>query len=268
MAEDLIIERPMTLVEPPKRERRRFVHARKFMLAYAALALLALGAVGLLYMGMTAEREEAQQWDAWAPTGEGEAGLWDIAREVASRYADGQAQTPFSALPGPPVARVRSGTTGETEQIPLDAVLITGANADQVRLDTAVTYSICGRGQNCQITAENLQREYRASLNGALELALYTFKFEEDVESVLFFMPPVPAPPAEAGEDGLLDTAIFIQRKDVQGRLDAPLKETPLDRSGDIDTGLLRFMRERLYTFTFDASSQGASLLRLTPYGS
>ena len=268
MAEDLTIRRPMTMPHGQQPERRRLVHARRFAIAYALLALALVGAGALLFAAVRAEPSAAKQWSTWAPENEGEAGLWQIAGRVASRYSDGSSRLPFQALPGPPTARIRSDTTGATEQIPLDAVIITGRNADAVRLNTAVAFSVCGRGPNCALQPKAIQREFGTVLNGVLELALYTFKNEEDVESILFFMPPVPAPKEEAGEDGLLDTVVFVQRKDVQRELDEPLSATPLNTSGAIGSSVLRIIRPRLYTFTYDASTQGASLLRLTPYGS
>ena len=270
MAEDLTVRRPMTFEQAPPQQpkRRRFVHARRFAIAYLLLALVIALAFGLLAAGLTASSSTDKQWSSWQPSDTGEARLWEIAGRVASRYNDGTARLPFQALPGPPAARVRSGTGGETEQIPLDAAVITGRNADAVRLNTAIAYSICGRAQNCALNPESAQREFGTVLNGVLELGLYTFKYEEDVQSIVFFLPSVPAPADEAGDDGLLDTAVFLQRDDVERELDKPLAETPLHTNGRIGESVLRIIRPHLYTFTFDASSQGASLLRLTPYGS
>jgi hypothetical protein len=270
VAEDLTVDRPrpMALPEPPKPERRGFIHARRFAFAYLLLVIaLGVGAA-LLVAALQMETEGDRQWSTWQPTAEdGTAQLEEIARHVAARYDDGGDRLPFQAIPGPPQARVRSGTDGAAEEIPLDAAVITGRESDAVRLNTAVAYSVCGRGQNCQLTPEAVQREFGAALNGVLELALYTFKYIDDVESLVFFMPPVPATGEEAGDDGLIDTVVFVRKDDLEEQLGEPLSATTIDTSGEIGSDVLDLIRPRLYTFSYDATSQGASLLRLTPYG-
>ena len=63
---------------------------------------------------------------------------------------------------------------------------------------TTCPAAICGRGRNCGVVGDAVQREFGAVLNGTLELALYTFKYVDGVESLLFFMPSIPAPEEEA----------------------------------------------------------------------
>lgn len=271
MAEDLTVERPrpMALPEPPKRQPRGFVHARRFAVAYALLALALAGAGGLLYAALQLETEADRRWSAWEPTAEdGPDRLAEIARHVAARYADGAERLPFQAIPGPPQARVRTNAEGAaTEEIPLDAAVITGRESDVVRLNTAVAYSLCGRGRNCGVVGDAVQREFGAVLNGTLELALYTFKYVDGVESLLFFMPSIPAPEEEAGEDGVIDTVVLLRRDDLAEQLDRPFDASKLSTRGEIGPTVLEEIRPHLYTYEYDATSQGASLLRLTPYG-
>ena len=269
MAEDLTVRRPMTLEQGQPPRRRGFVHARRFAIAYALLALALAGAAAMLYAAFQVEAEESRQWSTWQPSSEeGEARLHEIANHVAARYSDGAQQLPFQAVPGPPQARVRSGPNAEAEEIPLDVAAVSGRNADVVRLNTAVSYGICGRGVNCALNADAVQREFGITLNGVLELALYTFKYLPEIESALFFLPPVPAPAEEAGGDGFVDTAVFIQREHLEAELEKPLGATPLLTSGEIGTSVRRLVRPHLYEFSYDATAQGTSLLRLTPYGS
>ena len=53
----------------------------------------------------------------------------------------------------------------------------------------------------------------------ALELALYTFKYVNGVESVAIFLPPPPGPDAQA-------SAVFLKRGDVKPLLSRPLSKT------------------------------------------
>jgi hypothetical protein len=259
----------MTLDHGHPPERRRFVHARRFAIAYALLALALAAAGALLYAAFEVESERDERWSTWAPAQEeGIFRLREIARHVAMRYSDGAQRLPFQPVPGPPQARVRSGAGGEAEEIPLDFAVVTGRSSDAVPLNTAVSYGICGRGQNCALTADAVQREFGVTMNGVLELALYTFKYVPDIESALFFLPPIPGAGEEAGSDGLLDTVVFLERKDLDEQLDKPITATPLHTSGAIGTSVRQLIRPHLYTYSYDATGQGTSLLRLTPYGS
>jgi hypothetical protein len=270
MAEDLTVRTPAAATRAP-RERRRRPHLRRFAIAYAALALItAAAALGLLYVWQL-ERPQARAWSQWQPTQEGEARLWEISAFVMGRYANNSTTLPLQALPGPPGVRLRAA--GSVERVPLDGVVVSaGPTAGAAALDNSVMYVLCGRGNACAMHRDDVtSEEFGVVLQrAALELALYTFKYIEEIESVLFFLPPVDAGVDAQGQPQRLETAVFVKREDVSVNLDNPLAETlpgdVHDTRGAAARNVLRIVLPRLYTFTVENTTQGGTLLMLTPY--
>jgi hypothetical protein len=89
-------------------------------------------------------------------------------------------------------------------------------NAD----DTAV-YILCGMTPNTCAINEGSPSVARGTVlrREALELALYTFRYNKPIDNILIFFPPLP------GEKTLSRT-LFFSRDDLSGSLDHPLRET------------------------------------------
>ena len=102
----------------------------------------------------------------------------------------------------------------------------------------------------------------------ALELALYTFKYVDGVDSVTVFLPP----PAGTGTTQSPATAVLLEKGDIGPEISKPLSQTlaPLTPSvGTIKAGELqtlnRITRSRLYQFQYTQAQDLSAVLVLDP---
>jgi hypothetical protein len=276
MAEDLSVVRPTT-AERPARARR--VHARKFALAYAALALVGAGAILALLWAVGLDRTEDRAWSTWEPTAEGEARLWEIADHVGATYVDVDGRPIVQLLAAPPY--ISQVTDEGVTRISIDGVIVSGRASDRsdaragvFQAGSAFMYILCSTGENCALTpAQNrsdtlgllLQREI-------LELALYTFKYNDDVDQLLFFLPPFTTLDRTGRRPEQVKTVVYLERDDVRAALASPLDETLPGSAGRVTdardrAAVLSFVRPKLFTFAPEQGPQGLTLLTLTPYG-
>ena len=99
----------------------------------------------------------------------------------------------------------------------------------------AWAYVLCGFGTNCAISGGKPSVErYDLLRREALELALYTFKYNHSIQSVLAYMPPAKAANASGQATPSL---IFLRRGDVKQALDQPLKTTLLPPKTNLKPG-------------------------------
>ena len=86
-------------------------------------------------------------------------------------------------------------------------------------------YNLCGVGQKCSI-AEGQPSEERARLlrREALELALYTFKYVDDVDSVITLLPVNLGDPSDGG--GRHEHGALPGEEELLRQLQAPLDRT------------------------------------------
>ena len=93
-------------------------------------------------------------------------------------------------------------STGKKEENEIDVVPATHS----------FQYILCGLGANCSIKGGTASTARHALLRReALELALYTFKYVHDIDSVSVFLPPRPDGASSA-------TSVFLKRSDVEKR--------------------------------------------------
>lgn len=274
MAEDLSIVRP-TVGERPLRARR--AHARKFAIAYVGLALIVVGAVGGLVWALGLDQKDERAWSDWRPAGEGEQRLWQITDHVGAEYTDVGGRPIVQLLVSPPY--VTQATEQGVTRIAVDGVIVKGRASDRSDARAGVfasgrafMYTLCSTGGNCALTPEQntsqtlglmLQREI-------LELALYTFKYNE-VEQILLFLPPFRTLDAE-GQPQQAKTVVYLERDDLRAALASPLDETLPGSPGQaVDSrdraAVLSYIRPKLFTFEPEQGPQGLTLLTLTPFG-
>jgi hypothetical protein len=267
---------PAGALEPAARARRR-TPVRKFWLAYAALAVVAAGAIGGLVWTMGLEREEERAWSTWQPTAEVESRLWQIADYVRPRYVGPDGQPIVRLLVAPPY--ISDVTEQGITRIAIDGVIVkyrasdrSDARAGVFQSGTAFMYILCSTGGNCALTDQQnqspslglvLQRE-------VLELALYTFKYAPDVEQLLFFLPPFQTVGA-SGRPEEVKVAAYLERDDLRAALASPINETLPGSPSQIEKedrdAVQAFVRPKLFTFEPEQGPQGVTLLTLTPYG-
>jgi hypothetical protein len=131
---------------------------------------------------------------------------------------------------------------------------------------------LCGFGDRCSISeGQPSTQRYDLLRREALELSLYTFKYNSDIQSVLTFMPPGKALNANSAPTTSL---IFLRRDDVKSALDSPLKETlPPPKThlkpGQMSATQLGVVRRltdgHVYNYGFEPLQDGSAAIVLTP---
>jgi len=259
----------------PRQERaRRSGYRRRFGLIYGALALIGGIAIGALVVLLgRPDVVPTPAWSAWEPNGSSNARIKQIADHVAKEYRF-QGEQMVVALGGPPSVAAGGGSDGSSP-IAISAIAVrpdtsTGqAEESDIKIVDAsksMQFVLCGLGDGCALS-QGPPTEARHTLlrRQALELALYTFKYIDGVDSVTVFLPPPPGGQSPA-------TAVFLERKDISPELSKPLAQTlsPLTPSvGTIKAEELqtlnRITRARLYQFQYTQAQDLSAVLVLDP---
>ena len=210
---------------PDRRERaRRSSYRFRFGIIYVLLAAVVGAGVGtFIVLAMRPAPEKEAAWSTWRPEGRVNAYPTEIAQHVGTRYRLQSGKQLVGVLAG----------RAEIQNLPLRAVVIQHDATNPTKRDdlevipigNSVMYSLCGAGQKCSV-AEGQPSAGRARLlrREALELALYTFKYVDDVDSVIALMPFNLGKPETEEDD--TSTVVFMQKKDFQRQLEAPLDQT------------------------------------------
>jgi hypothetical protein len=264
-----------TTNDSPREERARLSgYRRRFALVYLALALIAgVGIGALIVLVSRPDAAPDPVWSAWEPNGSETARVRQIADHVAKGYRTPAGEQLVVALGGPPT--VTAGGDTSTSPIPIRAIAVrpdtsTGqAEEDDIEIHDATNsmqFVLCGLGEGCAID-EGAPSQARHSLlrREALELALYTFKYVDGVDSVTVFLPPPPGGESPA-------TAVFLRRGDVRTELAKPLRRTispgapPLGKipAAELQT-LNRITLPRLYQFEYTQAQDLSAVLVLDP---
>jgi hypothetical protein len=271
MAEDVTSTSEPPLV-PTRRDRARQTSYRfRFGILYAALAAVVGAGVGsFIVLATRPAPPEAAAWSSWEPSGSRVARLRQIADRIPKAYTqeNGEQLTVSQA----------SQLAVPTEQgdVPVMSIFVrpdtSRGLAEESDIDAydgadVVSYGLCGLGTSaqCAVTEGTPSAERFTLLQRqALELSLYTFKYVDDVDSVLVFMPPTPT--------GDSNGTIFLRRDDVADELRRPLSQLLPSRAprvgalGEIERGnILRLTRPRTYAVQFQAASDGRPIVVLTP---
>jgi hypothetical protein len=269
VAEDVTpaAEAPLVRARDVRSARARATSYRfRFGVIYVVLAGLVGAGIGTFVVLATRPAPpEAASWSAWEPNGSSEASAKQIASHVSQGYHLPSGHQLAVALVGPPEVQdvkvraiaVRPDTSrGQAEEDDIDVV----------GTDRSVMYILCGLGEACSIP-EGKASEQRHQLlrREALELSLYSFKYLDDVDSVVVFLPP--APGAKTG------TSVFLRKGEVSDELRHPLNETLLRPEpptlGKIDTielgNIDRLTRPRVFQYEFQQAQEGSAILVLTP---
>ena len=259
----------------PRDERARLTgYRRRFAFIYLALALIAgVGLGALIVLVSRPDSAPEPVWSAWVPNGSETARVRQIADHVAKGYRNPEGEQLVVALAGPPTVTAGGGET-TTSPIPIRAIAVrpdtsTGqAEEDDIEIHDAsnsMQFSLCGLGEGCSIDGQPSQARHTLLRREALELALYTFKYVDGVDSVTVFLPPPPGGESPA-------TAVFLRRGDVKGELAKPLRRTfspgapPLGEipAGELQT-LNRITLPRLYNFEYTQAQDLSAVLVLDP---
>jgi hypothetical protein len=255
------------VAEPAEaKQKRRFPHRGRFLVAYAALGVI--GGVALV-AGATLLDESSNPlrpsaapeptWSRWYPTAEGLGRANQIAQHVGRRYRMEN---------GDQLVGVRAGPLSvQNLRVVAIALRPEGEDGDISYIDAqeSVAYVLCGLGDNCSIPkGKPTPARERLLRREALELALYTFQYME-VESVVAFLPPRP------DADPLW--SFLFQRGSYEEQLSQPLRYTIPEAPPPQPEEMTPIEIQRVdqlteparYRFQFSQQQDGAVLLVLDP---
>jgi hypothetical protein len=241
---------------------RRPRYGGRFALAYFVLAVVVGAAVGTTIILVNRSGSDVErQWSRWRPTGDAATRTLQIAQHVSRRYrlASGR-QRLVNVVPGPPT------TNAVVSAIAVQALGAGLGSASSVfDASRSRMYLLCGSGPNCSLGSGPATLQRGRLLRGeALELALYTFKYVQGVDSVVTFLP---------GRPGTRPSfALFFLRESLEPLLDRPLQETlPSARTLVPSAAPARMARvdrltvAHLFRFQVRESQDGNAAVVLTP---
>ena len=248
----------------------------RFTAIYIGLAVIGGIGVGAFVVALarpSAPPEPA--WSAFEPNGSALAVTRQIANRVTRSYRSRGNQL-VAAFAGPPTVGAQ-GTEGASE-VPVRVIAVrpdtsTGqAEETEVAVeDAAKSYQfvLCGLGRGCSIPDGVTSPEREALLRReALELALYTLKYVESLDSVTIFLPPR----ATGADTFAAANVLFLRRRELRTELGKPLRSTldpvtPVEGALDVAEldAINRLTLSRLYSYEYQQAPDLSAVLMLSP---
>jgi hypothetical protein len=196
-----------------------------------AIATLAIGAA--VYVG-TGSNGAPDGWSSWRP--ESDDGV-DAAQEIADHVA-----AKYRLANGDQIVGVKGGPL-EVLDIPLEVALRTAPQGGDIDFidGNGLMYTLNGLGPKGTVAGTPSNERGLLLRREALELALYTFRYVEDVDLVVALLPPRKMTPKEekdvAAALAMGDTtrakrlepptpALFYRPGDLEPQLEIPLSAT------------------------------------------
>ena len=239
---------------------------RRFSLAYLALAaVLGVGVGTFVVLVERPAPKPPPPWSAWQPTdSDRTARQQQIANHVAARYQLSGGKKLVKVLVRNPTAQpnpIRDVAIART----LDPTQRSDVLGVVDSTKTAM-YIMCGDGPKCSIKEGKPSVARGAVLRReALELALYSFRYLDNTDSVVAFFPP------RKGED--LTHVYFFSKSEFSDQLHLPLQRT-LPQSKALLPGRLTARERRLvdsltvprqFRFALRRERDGGNVLVLAP---
>jgi hypothetical protein len=203
-------------------------HAAKFQFilgALLAVGIVGLAALGLLLADNSSDNEASgPAWSAWKPNDSGVEGAQQIADHVAPGYkiSNGEQMAAVTAKPL------------EAQDTKLRVALRRrGDDGGKITLydGGSVLFEFCGLADRCAIKGTPSKSRALLLRREALEIALYSFRYLNDVDQVVMFMPPsfldVPTKTSKKPVRVPLENqALLFRRDDFKSTIAAPLERT------------------------------------------
>jgi hypothetical protein len=207
-------------------------HAHKFRAVTGGLVGFAVATVvvAIAILSGSNKAGSASAWSQWKPPDSGS----QAPREIADHLA------PFYRISSVDQLAVVTIVNLSDPANPLNVAVRPDANSSTVSVvpGTTVAFNLCGLGPNCAISAGQPSPDRLLLLRReALELALYTFRYDSRADNVVAILPPghttptstlsakPPAGNAPAASKPLSVGLLFL-RQELQPWLDRPLSET------------------------------------------
>lgn len=197
-------------------------HAPRFQLLLGAFGALGVAAAAIaVTLALAPKPKPSPPWSSWRPSGDVDVAV-QIAQHVAPEYQ-------LSA------GHLLVNVTGGPQEIGGQPVVVAlrPSGAEPIRLEeNGVFFQLCGTGPNCSIPGKaSFQRGLLVSRE-ALELALYTFHYDDTTNQVIVTFPPAPT----AGKSAKGSSSSTASSSAVEG----------LSSSAHIPSRVLLFRREDL----------------------
>ena len=232
-------------------------HGRRFGLVYLGLAVVVGAAVGAAIVLGSRGPHASREWSSWQPATRPELRTKEIAAHVADAYQFRPGERMVDVVTGPPP------TVSVLTEIAIPAAGA-GLGQDTTTYDAsrARLFILCGTGKNCSpaetVPGLLLRRE-------ALELALYTFEYVHDADSVVAFLPGTTREQPR--------NAIFFTRHDLAPELSHPLRTTlvqsrsPVSAAGTAAEAkrVAKLTDKHRFRFAIAQTQGGGGLLVLDP---
>jgi hypothetical protein len=245
-------------------------YSGRFWFVYGVLAIAFCGAITaavLQYVDTSSTGVSSGHWSTWKPAhGTTGAMASEIASHVAQEYRLNKAGAQLLAVvSGPP--QLQNGT----HKIGISHIAVRKKENSDTNIEvdpTGGTWTdqLCGLGTSCSI-ASGAATDMRGRLvrREALEVALYTFKFEPAIKSVVAFMPPPPGQTAS--------TLLYLQKANLTQQLAQPLSVTlplakpPLPTVADATEAATidKLTLPSTYSYTVQGLQDNSALLILNP---
>jgi hypothetical protein len=186
-------------------------------LAGIAVCVVALGGVLVASSGSDSGPQLAKNWSDWKPnTSRMLAGAEDIAKHVGREYKQDS---------GDQLATITSGGM-DIGGTPLHIAVRPKGGELQVLNGAAVLYLLNGLATDAAtVTGRARKTNERLMMREAVELALYSFRYLDDVTMVGIMLPPRSGA-AVASTDGQQSRMVFFRPGDLLDKLEVPLAKT------------------------------------------
>jgi hypothetical protein len=215
-------------------------HQLRVGVAYGVLGVALAGAIAGLIVVLTRpthKAEPARAWSSWSPTTT-TADTATVTKEIAQHV-----QGEYKFKDGKAVVAVIGHKPTVGNSLPVSVVALRGQTNAPGQIvahnaDHTWMYELCGLGgtqSQCAIERGTpTVARGRLVRKEALELALYTFKYAPEVDSVLAFLPP--KPPVTSATPRY---AIYLQKSDLHSQLSHPFSTTFPEPQGPLSNVVL-----------------------------
>lgn len=240
--------------------------ARRFSYAYLALAALVGVAVGTLIVVVRQPAPEPPPpWSVWQPSSaDPTLRQQQIARHVAAQYRLNGGKKLVNV-----VVRNPASLPTPIRDVAIARTLEPTRQSDVLAVENSANtamYILCGDGPKCSIKEGTPSVARGAVLRReALELALFSFRYLKNTDSVVAFFPP------RKGKD--LTHVYFFAKPEFSKQLDKPLQRTLPQTTSEVP-GRLTAQERRLvdsltvprqFRFALRREKDGANVLVLAP---
>ncbi len=279
---DAAIAPAMLRTDPLSLPRVPAPHAHKFRLAGLLLFLVAATAIaGTIVFLVNHDKKHhnglsaaAAKWSTWHPANSGTEGTTEIADHVAPYYRLSASQQLDAVTP---VSMSESNDAGVTTGSGLTVVVNTASSSSksenlELLIGKTVAYNVCGLGpSNCELAGKASTSRMLLLRREALELALYTFKYEPNVQNVITVLPP-----GHSANGSAVTVSVLFVRAELKTLLRSPLDSTlssyPLEVSElplwakTTEAEIVdEITSEGLFSSKVESQQEGGNLLVLTP---